>query len=138
MDVTQLQQRVHEAWMRQRWDDWRRTCADEYRFDLTPTIRLDLEQTLAWSRAWFTAFPDYREEVKAVYTSDAGVAYELIGAGTSSADVRLFGRTVIPHVPGRSVEVRYAKVLVVNDAGKVIRDRQYLDATALRGGLETR
>ncbi|MHA7984930.1 ester cyclase [Rathayibacter sp. CAU 1779] len=135
MDVIALQERVQKAWTQQRWDDWRLTCADAYRFQLSPGIRLDLEQTVIWSRAWFAAFPDYREQVTGLYTSDSAVAYELVGNGTSSADLLLFGRTVIPQAPGRRFEIRYAKVLVFDDDGEVVEDRHYLDTQTLRSQL---
>ncbi|NNC13660.1 SnoaL-like domain-containing protein [Planctomonas sp. JC2975] len=131
MDVIEIQQRVHEAWTQQRWDDWARTCANGYQFRLYPTTRLDLEQTLTWSRAWFTAFPDYRDEVAAVYVSNSAVAYELLNAGTSRADLLLFGNTVAPHTPGRRIRLRYVKVLDLNADGQVVQDRQYLDPNTL-------
>ncbi|MGC4932223.1 ester cyclase [Gordonia sp. DT30] len=136
MDVIEIQRRVQNAWTRQRWDDWRRTCADRYRFHLTPTIELDLEQTLAWSRGWFAAFPDYREQITALYRSDdTAVAYEIVGAGTSSADLHLGGRKLIPHSPGATFEVRYMKVLVLDGDGRVLKDRQYLDTQTLQSQL---
>ncbi|SIS04179.1 ester cyclase [Williamsia sterculiae] len=135
MDLIALQRRVHQSWTDQRWHEWLHSCADDYRFQLTPTVHLGVEHTLTWSRAWFEAFPDYREQVRAVYSSDDAVAYELIGTGSSEADLTFLGQTLARHSPGAHFELHYAKVLVFNSDRKVTDDRQYLDPASLRDQL---
>ncbi|MFF0493459.1 ester cyclase [Nocardia sp. NPDC004068] len=121
---------VQRTWSAQRWDDWAATCAPAYEFDTGSGLRLDLAGTLAWNRAWFTAFPDYTEEIVAVHvTTDTAVA-ELSGRGTATAEFALGGRTLLP-ATGRAFELAYAKVLIFDADGKVVRDRQYQDRLGL-------
>ncbi|MFW0789675.1 ester cyclase [Gordonia sp. CPCC 205333] len=132
MNLDAVQHRVQDAWVRQDWHDWAATCAPTYRFLLTPSFpALDASQTVAWSRAWFAAFPDYTEQVRGVYSTDRAVAYELIGSGTAMGDLIFGGRIVTTCRRGSTFVLPYVKVLVVNDGGLVEEDRQYLDVSSL-------
>ncbi len=117
---------VQQAWTGQDWQAWGATCAANYRFDPFVGLGLDLPGTLAWSRAWFAAFPDYTEEIADLHVGEDTVVAELIGTATSGADFVLGGATLLP-ATGRRFRIAYAKVLAFDDELKVVRDRQYQD-----------
>ncbi|BCK54592.1 ester cyclase [Nocardia wallacei] len=117
---------VQRAWTGQDWRAWEDTCAAGYRFDPFAGLRLDLPGTLAWSRAWFAAYPDYTEEIAAVHVGGGTVVAELVGTATSAADFALGGTTLLP-ATGRRFRIAYVKVLEFDHELKVVRDRQYQD-----------
>ncbi|MBF6176767.1 ester cyclase [Nocardia blacklockiae] len=121
---------VQRAWTGQDWRAWADTCAAGYLFDTGTGLRLDLAGTLAWSRAWFAAFPDYAEEIAEVHVDGDSVVAELVGTGTSAADFVLGEATLLP-ATGRRFRLAYAKVLTFDDERKVVRDRQYQDRLGL-------
>lgn len=121
---------VQRAWIGQDWRAWEDTCAEGYRFDPFVGLRLDLPGTLAWSRAWFAAFPDYTEEIADLHVGGDTAVAELIGTATSAAEFVLGGATLLP-ATGRRFRITYAKVLAFDDERKVVRDRQYQDRVDL-------
>ncbi|MFC4122601.1 ester cyclase [Nonomuraea zeae] len=133
-DLRELQRAVQQAWSGQRWDAWRATCADGYTFDPGIGVPLDLEQTMLWNIATFTAFPDFSEVVRHVYIDGNTVITEVLGQGGSAGEFRLFGSTLIP-ATGRRFELSYVKVLVFDERGLVIEDRQYQDWGSVRAQL---
>lgn len=110
----------------QRWDEWAATCAAGYTFQPVTGWQLDREQTIAWSRVVFAAFPDYREQTLHVHVHGPTVIAEVVGSGTHTGPFALPGkRSLAP--TGAPFAVAYAKVLVLDDDGLVAQDRQYLD-----------
>ncbi|GAB2728071.1 nuclear transport factor 2 family protein [Nocardia thraciensis] len=87
---------LQRAWSGQDWEAWAGTCAEGYRFDTGTGLRLDVAGTLAWSRAWFAAFPDYAEEIGALHIGADSAVAELVGEATSTADFVLGGATLLP------------------------------------------
>ncbi|WP_157163382.1 ester cyclase [Nocardia aobensis] len=128
--IQQAYDAVQRSWTGQQWDTWAATCAPDYEFDTGTGLRLDLAGTLDWSRAWFTAFPDYAEDIRALHPAPNSAVAELIGRATAVNDFVVAGVTVLP-ATGRRFEIAYAKVLVFDADVKVVRDRQYLDTAAL-------
>ncbi|RDI42747.1 ester cyclase [Nocardia mexicana] len=128
---------VQRAWSGQDWEAWAGTCAEGYRFDTGAGLRLDVAGTLAWSRAWFAAFPDYAEEVGALHIGADSAVAELVGEATSTADFVLGEATLLP-ATGRRFRIEYAKVLVFDADLKVVRDKQYQDRLDLYGQLGVR
>ncbi|WP_216908411.1 ester cyclase [Nocardia sp. NBC_01377] len=128
--VTGVQRRVQQAWSTQRWEDWADTCARDYLFDTGIGYRMNQEETLRWSRAWFYAFPDYTEEVGHVHATRSSVVYELVGRATATGAFVLDGKVLLP-ATGNPFELSYAKVLEVDEWGMVTRDRQYLNQASL-------
>ncbi|WP_024806089.1 hypothetical protein [Nocardia sp. BMG51109] len=110
---------VQQAWSGQRWESWAETCAEGYRFDTGTGLRLDLAGTMAWSRAWFAAFPDYTEEIGAVHigpvhAGSPGAGSENAGTGsggtgtgvTDSGDDRPVGaKSVVAELIGEATSV---------------------------------
>ncbi|NKY44399.1 ester cyclase [Nocardia cerradoensis] len=128
--IQQAYDAVQRSWTGQQWDAWAATCARDYAFDTGTGLRLDLAGTLDWSRAWFTAFPDYAEDIRALHPAPNSAVAELVGRATAVNDFVVAGVTVLP-ATGRRFEIAYAKVLVFDADAKVVRDRQYLDTAAL-------
>ncbi|WP_063064147.1 ester cyclase [Nocardia violaceofusca] len=128
--IHQAYDAVQRSWTGQQWDAWAATCAPDYEFDTGTGLRLDLAGTVDWSRAWFTAFPDYAEDIRALHPAPNSAVAELIGRATAVNDFVVAGVTVLP-ATGRRFEIAYAKVLVFDADVKVVRDRQYLDTAAL-------
>ncbi|OXR44802.1 hypothetical protein B7C42_02756 [Nocardia cerradoensis] len=128
--IQQAYDAVQRSWTGQQWDAWAATCARDYEFDTGTGLRLDLAGTLDWSRAWFTAFPDYAEDIRALHPAPNSAVAELVGRATAVNDFVVAGVTVLP-ATGRRFEIAYAKVLVFDADAKVVRDRQYLDTAAL-------
>jgi predicted ester cyclase len=125
---------VQRSWTGQQWEAWAATCAPDYAFDTGTGLRLDLAGTLEWSRAWFAAFPDYVEDIRALHPAPNSAVAELVGRATAVNDFVVAGVTALP-ATGRRFEIAYAKVLVFDTDLKVVRDRQYLDTAALRRQL---
>ncbi|MBV7705405.1 ester cyclase [Nocardia nova] len=128
--IRQAYDTVQRSWTGQQWDAWAATCAPDYAFDTGTGLRLDLAGTLDWSRAWFRAFPDYAEDIRAVHPAPNSAVAELVGRATSVDDFVVAGATLLP-ATGRRFEIAYAKVLVFDTDFKVVEDRQYLDTAAL-------
>lgn len=130
LDTARLYDVVQTSWTTQDWDGWRATCAPGYRFEpgLGPTR--DVEQTMVWNRAFFTAFPDYVEEVRRVHAGPDSVVAELVGEGTSSGAFDLGDGNPLP-ATGRPFRLTYAKVLELDAGGLVVHDRQYVDLLGL-------
>ncbi|SHN34567.1 ester cyclase [Cryptosporangium aurantiacum] len=132
MDLASRFATVNAAWTGQDWDAWRATCAPGYTFRPLPGWELDVPQTLAWSRAVFAAYPDYRETVHHLHVTDDTVVAEVAGTATHTGPFELPGQPALPPT-GRTLRHEYAKVLVFDDAGLVTHDRQYLDLSAFLG-----
>ena len=54
------------SWASQRWDRWQATLSPCYRFSIDGVDVGGVDETLAWSRALFTAFPDYRQRIERI------------------------------------------------------------------------
>ncbi|GAA3385773.1 ester cyclase [Cryptosporangium minutisporangium] len=132
MDIAARFTAVNEAWTGQQWDAWRATCAPAYTFRPLPGWQLDVPETLAWSRAVFTAYPDYRETVRHLHVAGDTAIAEVAGTATHTGPLRLFDGPELPPT-GRPLRHEYVKVLVFDDAGLVTEDRQYLDLAAFLG-----
>ncbi|MBB5911333.1 putative ester cyclase [Nocardia transvalensis] len=135
--IERAQAAVQRAWTGQDWEAWAATCAEGYVFDTGTGLRLDLAGTLAWSKAWFAAFPDYTERVAEVHAGPDSAVAELVGEATSAGDFVLGGVTLLP-ATGRRFRLAYAKVLVFDAERKVVRDRQYQDRLDLYHQLGVR
>ena len=130
LDPLDLYATVQRSWTSQDWDTWQATCAPGYTFDPGLGAHRDLAATMAWNRGFFTAFPDYTEEVRAVTAGPATSMAELVGRGTFTGPLDLGDGAGVPPT-GRPFEIRYAKVLDYDPDGRATTDRQYHDLLGL-------
>lgn len=125
---------IARLWSDQNWEAWSTTVAPNYRFDPQLGQALDITQTLAWSRAIFTAFPDYWQEVTEVFTGTGSVVGVARAKGTHEGTLDLgFGMSLPP--TGKRFEIVYAKVLRFDERQLVVSDDQFLDAGELLSQL---
>jgi hypothetical protein len=126
VDAAELYRNVQRCWTGQDWDGWKATCAPAYTFDPGLGPVRDVEATMVWNRAFFTAFPDYTEEIRYLHAGPAVSVAELVGHATSTGPFDLGDGSPLP-ATGKSFEIRYAKVLEYDADGLVVRDHQYQD-----------
>ncbi len=126
-DLTERYRDVERAWTTQNWLAWQRTVAVGYRFEPGVGPDRDVQATLAWSKAIFTAFPDYTQTLERVVRSGQDVAGVAVAAGTFTGPLDLgLGPPLEP--TGASFEIPYFKVLRFDNHALVLHDQQYLDA----------
>ena len=127
-----LHEVIQRSWVTQDWKAWRHSCAPDYAFDPGMGALRDVDGTMVWNRAFFTAFPDYTEEVTHVHIDVElrTVVSERLGAGTSTGPFDLGDGNAIP-ATGHRFQLPYIKVLEFDSDGHAPRDRQYWDRLAL-------
>ncbi len=120
------------SWVRQVWDDFRRTVHPTYNFSIAGTPIGRLAETLQWSTQLLDAFPDYDQVVNAQYPSGDVLVVEAVASGTSN------GHAPAARLPrpaaGQRFQLPYVKVLRFED-GLIRDDRQYHDTASLSAQL---
>lgn len=136
MQLDEVYEQYQHTWAEQDWSGWQQTLAADYRFSTSSAEVRDVEGTLRWSRAVFTAFPDYTQHVERLIRERDTIVAEVVCGGTFTGSLHVGGLAMVPS--GRRFTLRYCKVVRFAGDGGVVSDRQYLDGLDLLqqlGGL---
>lgn len=120
--------------MHQEWSAWAELAAPDYRFDPGVGPVRDLPATLAWSRAIFSAFPDYQQDLQCVVANGQRVVGYAVARGTHTGALDL-GLGAVLQPTGRAFELPYFKLLCFDGTGRMERDFQHMSFGDLAAAL---